>query len=310
MREINTQIDNHRLQFNEMSMQEKRQFIERIKQQLEKVPNTEWAAFLNECIQQYNAEARGAPSVYSQSPAANQPAAGGFVQQLHMYGRSNLFLAGIILYSVGSALSVLLSFEPAGVLTLILLALPVTALWLIYAASKAPEAPEKTLASLTLFKIVIITLIVAMGLGLLGLLLVILAIIVTVDFFTQFESHLLIGLVLIFGIIIPFVIFYCVAGLKIIKGIRNGIIGNSFVKIQSVTPFLVMSYIFIGFEILAQIALLGELNIMPSELMEFGGNTTMIQIIAMLFSLAATAGWVLILIVIGQFCKNVNRQGE
>ena len=85
-----------------------------------------------------------------------QYAPGSFVEKLHSYGKSNMFLVGIILFSVAELFSIFRNFSGFSIFSLIMLALPVTGFWFIFAASKVPKMPEKTMTALTLFKVSII----------------------------------------------------------------------------------------------------------------------------------------------------------
>ncbi|MCL1820517.1 MAG: zinc ribbon domain-containing protein, partial [Oscillospiraceae bacterium] len=116
------------------------------------------------------------PPTYQQQPAYQPPvkvavphyAPGGYAERLHSFGGSVLFMVGIILFTAGKLFTTFASFSVWSFFSLMILALPVTGFWLIFAASKMPRLPEKTLTSLTLFKVsIIIDLVVSCIIGLL-----------------------------------------------------------------------------------------------------------------------------------------------
>jgi hypothetical protein len=117
------------------------------------------------------------PPVYPR-PAPPHYAPGSYVERFHSFGGSMLFMIGIILFSAGTVLPVLVSFGVFSIFTLMIIALPVTGFWLIFAASKAPMTPEKSLTSLLLFKISIIIELVVLCLA--ALLIVIVAVLLFV----------------------------------------------------------------------------------------------------------------------------------
>jgi hypothetical protein len=130
------------------------------------------------------------------------------------------------------------------------LALPVTGFWLIFAASKLPKMPEKTMPALTLFKVsIIIDLVIGC---LIAFLLLIVSMVLFVASRTLYDdggAGIAVGffLLLVTGGILTFYIIYFKAASSVINGIRYGIINNSFNPFPGIKVFSILTYIGRGF---------------------------------------------------------------
>jgi len=184
-----------------------------------------------------------------------------FIEHLHKHGKSRLFLAGVILFTIGNALSSIIYFGLAFFIPLILSALPIVGFWLVYAASKRPQKPEKTLAALTLFKIHTIINLVMLCLGIVFIVLISLA--------ASFLSEplgvdpapafpILFAVVSLMLLVIP---LYYVPVLKILESIRQNIVNNTFNRIRGVAPFTVITFIACGLGILGIIVAFGSMGV-------------------------------------------------
>ena len=93
---------------------------------------------------------------YSLERAGKQPVFGGFVELLQSFAGSNTFLVGIILFSVGSLLAVVMSFSVFSIITIAFLLLPIIGFWFMYASSKTPGIADRAITAVTLFKVSVI----------------------------------------------------------------------------------------------------------------------------------------------------------
>lgn len=183
---------------------------------------------------------------YPNHPIGSAPHApagpGSFIQHLHTQGKSGLFLTGIILFSIGTVLSLFVSFSFLSVLPLLLAALPITGLWLIYAASKKPILPEKTLTSLTLFKIDTIFTLVVISLAFAVVIIsLIVSLIFSAAYFDVALGAIWFALVVVLIALVIIIPFYFVAILRIIASIRANIVGNTTNPLRGVLPFSILA---------------------------------------------------------------------
>ncbi|MDR0326168.1 MAG: zinc ribbon domain-containing protein [Oscillospiraceae bacterium] len=254
-----------------------------------------------------------------------------YTEKIHGFGGSVLFLVGIILFSAGHLFSAFMNFNIQNIFNLMLLALPITGFWLIFAASKTPAMPEKTLPALTLFKVyVIINLVIMCLYALLCLIASIALFYVAGEVGNSYYSSgqgVLAGIgfvgLLITGGIVTFSIIYFRATLKVVGGIRNGIERNTFDAIPDISVFSILSYIGIGFSVLnglmtaASFRAINEAlwslpsdigNIIRPLLMGGSGSTATFYVF---FSLVASAGTVICIIVLNQFNNSLkNNRGS
>ncbi|MCL2002577.1 MAG: zinc ribbon domain-containing protein [Oscillospiraceae bacterium] len=246
-------------------------------------------------------------------PVVPHYAPGSFVERLHTQTGSILFLVGIILFSAGNLFSLFMSFSIASIFSLMLLALPITGFWLMFASAKAPRLPEKTLPALTLFKVsVTIDLVVAC---LAGLLLLIVSIVFfaagdTVSSFSGgagFVYGLGFLVLLIAGGVVTFGVIYFKAASGIVQGIRNGITYNAFHPLPGIKTFTILTYIGVGFAVLGAIitaAAVGFVSNMFSALPGFFNIFEDIltdNALSALFTLMTSGGIVVCLVALTQF---------
>jgi len=206
------------------------------------------AQFCNNC---------GARAQVSQVHQAHQMVSAGsalpmyessFIQYVHSFGKSSLFLVGIALFSVGSVFNALITLGGFGIFSLALLALPIIGMWLLYAASKRPTLPDKSFTALSLFKAHTIITLVLFCIALGGSVLIILAVFALGSGFGfPADSDVVIALAIIgfiaIGVMVLYLIFYFVSLLRIIESLRKGMTNNSFAPLRGVTPFLVIAWI-------------------------------------------------------------------
>ena len=245
-----------------------------------------------------------------------------FVERLHEFGGSAMFLIGIILFTLGSLFTILSSLSVASIITAPLSALPIIGFWMIFAASKSPRLPEKTLPALTMFKVVLVIRLVGMCLVILAMLIVAAAFMIGSSFFGPgyYNSGILIGVGvgLLIGMAVALVIaiVYFKAVFGVIKGIRNGIYRNIVSPLRGVTLFSVFAYIGAvstiitsltsSFVSAASTGWIDEmLNILPGEYQGFYGSLMgtlpNYNVLYMLFTLMLSVGTVLCVIVLGRF---------
>ncbi|MCL2168661.1 MAG: zinc ribbon domain-containing protein [Defluviitaleaceae bacterium] len=264
------------------------------------------------------------------------PPPGGYIQNLHSFGSSTLFLIGVILFTGAGFISLLVNFSLTGIFNLAMFALPAIALWLIYVASKQPRLPEKVFTSLTLYKVyaIIILVVFCMILGSVAIVWII-GMIAGVGFGAGGAVVVVfITGAIVIGIMVLFLVFYFVAALRIINGVRHGLATNTFAPLRGVTPFIVISWILVGFGVIggfSAIAGAGFVDTIPEYtlnilLREFMWDIPhelywVIDIVdealisatpsagamafAGLLSLVSAAGQGILLVVLGQFSNSV-----
>ena len=166
---------------------------------------------------------------------------GSFAERLHSFGRSRGFLIGALLFTVGTAVNILRTFTVFSVFVIALVSLSIIGVWMIYAASSRPKLPEKTLTALTLFKISTIIQLVLFCLALAGVLILfaVLGIVVALEE-PALVVFIIIGAVFVIGIFAAYIVFYYVSILRILSGIRNGIVNNVFTPIKGIVPLMVV----------------------------------------------------------------------
>ena len=188
---------------------------------------------------------------------------GGFIQHLHIQGKSGLFLTGIILFTTGTVFTLFTSFSFFSIIPLILSALPIVGFWLIFAASRKPVLPEKTLTALTLFKIHTIFYLVLISLAALVLLVSLILASAGMAYFGGLSLMAILApfvLVAVFFVVV--IVFYYVAILKIISSIRTNIIHNTMNPLRGVTPFSIIALLMAGIGILVSFGILAFIGVM------------------------------------------------
>ena len=203
------------------------------------------------------------PSTAYQAAKPKRPhyAPGSFIEHLHSFGGSTLFFIGIILFSAGAIFDLLIGFETVNLLNLLILALPITAMWLIFASSKLPKLPEKSLPAITLFKVATIIALVKAGI------IAIVSLLLFIALITESIVHAIILLLALAGIIV-FIILFFVPLFKLIKNLTNGIIYGQSYGLGNLKVFNVFVYIWVGaFGMLALISLIS-----PTTIMDFADD--------------------------------------
>lgn len=214
-----------------------------------------------------------------------------FLQKLYAFGSSKLFFIGILMYTIGTAIPLLLSFSFFTIFSIPIPAITIGAGWMIYHECTNRRSSSKILTALTMYKVILVILLVFMCIaaGFIGLALLIFAFMEPVIFI------ILLTLGAIFGLYIR---FYYVSIFRAINCIRTGILRTTplaqqlgFVRqygltarvsspvhnITGATAFSVISYIFIVggiiFTIVATFAMSYMLNTIPtSEPIDFFGE--------------------------------------
>jgi len=199
------------------------------------------------------------PNPYSSSPSSNiDQGPGSYAERLHSFGRSGAFLLGVILFTVGSLFSLFINFSVFSIITLLLLSLPIIGGFLIFAASNAPRLPEKILPALTLYKVstVIELVFFCIAMGVVIIAMIILGAAGAFLDATLGAIVIVIALVII-GIFILYLIMYYVSILRVINGIRGGLISNKFAPLRGVTPLMVIIIIVAAFSLIGSFIAIG-----------------------------------------------------
>ena len=249
---------------------------------------------------------------------------GSFVERLHNYGKSNLFLIGIVLFTVGNLVTIFSTFNIYSIISIILMILPIIGFWLIFIASKMPKVPEKTMTALTLFKVYIIIALVIGGLVALVLLIVSVVFIAgagaSQSYYTIDSSGvgvmITIGIIILIiaAIVVTLAVIYYRSVLMLISGIQNGIANNSFNPLPGIKTFTIFTYIIVAFAVLGILSMAASTGTI-NELMNdtYGSidaikpyissfNVTAFSIIS---TLASNAGIVICIIVLNKFNNNL-----
>jgi len=240
-------------------------------------------------------------------------APGSFVEGLHGFGKSILFLIGIILFSAGNFFNIFVGFNVFSVFYLLYLALPITGFWLIYAASYSPTMPEKALPALTLFKAAIITDLVIKCLGAFGALIGAIFMFFLASQFGYGGGALIgggFGLLLVAGGVVAYNVIYFKLTLNVINGTRLGITNNNFRSLPNIKVFTVLTYIGVGITVFYSLIMFASfsyifgsvISYIPREFRSIvNGFLFAPNPFSIFFVLVANAGVVLYIIVLNQF---------
>jgi len=266
---------------------------------------------------------------YAQPPGTPVPhyAPGSFAELMHSFGASVIFLVAICLFTAGGLFEIFMSFSVWSVLSLGLLALPVSGFWLIFAASKQPKLPEKTLTSLTLFKVSIIITLVFTAIAALGGIIAGILLFAAAGAATSYAgagggavtAAGLFALLIAAGAVV-FIVIYFKAVLKILTGIRNGLTYNSFTPLPEMKRFTILTYIMVGFAVLSAImtaAAIGLMHNVLGMLPDFLYSAMASMLLAspataalnLLLTLSYNAGIVMCIIVLNQFNNKLMARG-
>jgi hypothetical protein len=309
-----------------MGIQQKKEFIARLKAQISGKKNDEYKNFLNECVRVYNVEVK-TNNASSTLPSSNQNvespkinnsvdsqfiSVDGFVNLYRKYFGGTLFLIGVILFTAGPVFTFMQDMSGMGVLMLALPALPIIACWFLYNAAKSSNNfTENVSPGLTLLKvgeiinfvfICIILLILLIGILVGGELLS--------GFGINASSLVAVGTIFIIGVFV-FYIIALRAVLQVIKSMRNNIMKNTRKPLRGIGTYIVVTCIAAGFNIL--IIILG--SIVASVVSDMMGGMGAIMgipsgddiILATLFGLAAPVGSILIASVFYQLGNALKR---
>ena len=254
-----------------------------------------------------------------------------FAQLLHKYGGSPMFLAGLLLLVGGGIVSAFSMFgvmNSVAVFTLLALALPSIALFMLYSVCANKMPAEKFSAPLTMLKVYVIISLIFMGL----LLVIAIAGMFFVGSIAGVDELLMaIIFAVLIGAIIGFLIaftllliFYYIPLLRIISDIRSGLFFGNVKKIRGVVPLTVMACIAAGSAALTSLSDLSAIA-EPAPYADFGllniymgvpgfdwsslgafYNPTLMLLMA-LSAVMSGVGTVLLLVVLNRFNKAVKQ---
>ena len=252
-------------------------------------------------------------------------APGSYVEALHNHAVTLMFLIGIILFSAGQLFSIFANFGLGSLFSLIILAIPVTGFWLIFASAKMPKLPEKTLVSLTLFKVsAIISLVVSCITGLVFLIFSIVMFAATGGFSYIGISAGILGLfgfilLVASGATVVIAILYFKSIIQILAGIKAGIEHNHFAPLPKIKFFTLLTYITVGLSVLGTIgsiiinyALSSAFDMILYSLPSFLRETVADSLglgsgvsVSAFFTLAGLAGVIICVIVLNAFNTHI-----
>lgn len=157
--------------------------------------------------------------------------------QKHCGGR--LFLVGILLYTIGNVLTMLLGHGLLGIFPLLFLVLPVTGLFLGYFESRRRRAEKNTLRILKFFKVLTIVL------------LVVLCVEVPFAINNLFRGGNFVALSAFYSLVfsVP-LILYLVSLWRVVNGLSQGVRDNERGKLRGVLPVTIFGVIAIILELL------------------------------------------------------------
>jgi len=206
--------------------------------------------------QSYPAASGGDGLTFTQRQDGRIPAPEGFTDLLQRYGRSKQYLAGIILFTVGSIISIFGNVSIISAYSALTTLLVTIGFWLLYAASGVPKLSGKAKTAMTFFKIGTIISIVALGLIVLALLVLAIIMIAAPSVLTGSRYvdratnivFIVIGITIIttFGLLAVFYLFYYKYVLKIISGIKRGIMDNVVKPLKGVVFLMVITFFGLG----------------------------------------------------------------
>lgn len=261
-------------------------------------------------------------TVYTSTPIVNTDA-DSYTGLLHSYGKSPMFLMGIILWAVGSLLGILFNFSVFSIISILLLVLPVIGLFMLYSASVKPKFPEKSLTSMMLFEISATIQLILLALG---------AVVAVIGFGALIIASLD-NLAMVAGIVISFITsavvlaayiyFYFISLFRVLRGIRNGITQNDIKPLRGVVPFVLVSFLLTGISVLDALVLLvardfvassmsSLVQMLPASAMPFVADffpgSGVILIFNLFVTLVAAMGLVMCLVTLWQFNENLRKQ--
>jgi len=239
---------------------------------------------------------------------------GDFVQRIYKHGSSSLFLAGCIMYTIGSVLGILITLSFATIISIWFVIIPVIAAWKIYTVSTGKASVEGILSSLKMFKVITMIPVVLLWIAVGAMAIVAVA-------FIFIEPIIFVAFVVAILILLVYIIFYFFALFKIINSIRNGIATGHVAKIEGVGAFTILSFIIIGISLLGNIFVLLGIHMMDmivenmlyyfedfvgSELMidlvsDFGG----LAVLSSLIGMVTNIGMLLLIITLRKFAMEV-----
>jgi len=252
-----------------------------------------------------------------------------FLERVHNFGRSLQFLIGIILFTIGTMLPIVLTFSVFSIFQILFVALPLVGFWLLYGSSKSGTSAKSTLTSLLLFKIntiigIVLTSIAAFALIIIGSIGII-AVSVNDPTMGGIVGGLIgVAIFFVLAILVLYIIFYYVPLLRILNGIRDGINFNQFGKIRGVVSLTVFSCIAIGFGVLSVVIMVvfaaGFPQIMQNTMMDLpdymqwyfdGFNLMHVQATMILTSIIpfiTYAGNIICLVVLNKFNNSIEKK--
>jgi hypothetical protein len=250
-----------------------------------------------------------------------------FLERVHVYGSSKKALVGLILYTAGTVLPLLLYISIENILTLVLVLLPIIGLWLIFA--------KRPLIGLTLMKINAIIKIA----GLLSVIAISIILIIIFAILGQrppagiedngqiFAVLVIIFLATALAASVFAICFYYFSLLRVLKSVRNGIRHNNVTKIKGIVPFAIAGFLGIFFSGIGNLTartfspdsgrittlIMRELilglsaeyrNLITFEPINILGNNFAVNVILLL---SANIGLILIMIALIQFSVNIKK---
>ena len=250
-------------------------------------------------------------------------APGSYAELAHESGGSILFLIGICLFTAGhvfSAFTNLFAGNWLGFLVALLLALPITAFWLIFASSKVPKLPEKTLPALTCFKVyVIINFVIMCILALILLIAGALLFMAGADMRFGATTLYLLGVVCVIaaGVIVTIHVLYLRAILGVLDSIRQSFYSNIMAPLKGIGTFTVLTYISVGLTVFGSITtaviafqLRRALALLPDFFLSFIDFPSMAPVILdTIFTLVICGGIVVCVVALNMFNNKILSRG-
>ena len=255
---------------------------------------------------------------------------GDFIGELHEHGSSNLFLVGIIMFSVGGLLSNLVSLSLYSIFGLGIFALPVIGFWMIYATCKEPEKYGKINTALSLFRA---SAIISLVWACLGVFLMFLGGLIAFVFGAAFVSYggtafIAVSLVIfiVAGGLLTIAIMYFKAILRVLNGIKDNMLHDTFNMLEGVTVVTVLTCIFSALSIIF-LLILAALDgffvslangTLPDEIMreippevvnafaeQYGTGAGSGFLVSTLFTLVSLTGGIICLVVLNKFNNEI-----
>ncbi|MCL1842938.1 MAG: hypothetical protein FWF79_03930 [Defluviitaleaceae bacterium] len=262
----------------------------------------------------------GTPATETIVPVSDE----NFMQFILPYAKDPLFFAGISLFTIGGTLTVLPNLSIFSLITLlpVITILAIAGMWFIYTAEKKPE---NFISAMGFFKVAAVMEIVIFSLmaGFVLLLIFLDAVIGSLS--NRIENAFSFPLFLLaMAIVAAIIYYYYVPMLRIINGLRNRAEQNDSAPVRGFKPFIIMSWMRVGFTLLTMFIALffwERLGTMMTDALEFaygeegffdafGEMSFRPAPLSVFTALATNSGMICLILVLNKLKKGLEQKQE